>query len=548
MSDNKIGAFRLEKKIAVGGMGLVYLATFEQTGQQVALKVLSPQFSSDKNVVSRFEREMAILKKLKHPNIMRYFGGEKHGDRRYYAMELMADGTLDDELKANGPYPWERVIDVGLDICKALEHSHQQGVIHRDLKPANLFFGKKGEVKLGDFGIARDMESTAITSAGKTVGTYAYMAPEQISGKPPVSGKTDLYALGCVLFELLTGRPPFEAKTQAEMLYQHIQADPPKVRRLAHDCPVWLGSFIAKLLEKDPQDRPFDALACQVALEEIRKKVAENVSVTAHTVIGGQTSFAFETEDPALTKLVRKKKRKKKSKGAIVEQTWFLASCLALLVGGVTWAMWPLGERQLYERGAAMMESEEDVDWEEARRVYFQPLMKKYPDGEFAKKARVHIDRIEMYEAEQFALSHLRYGRKPKFEAERQFIEAYKFEQFGDRVTAHDKYTSIVELFGKRKKDRAYVNLANKHLADLEKVGVSSGDRVAIVNEAMAEAERLFAAGEVLAANKKWRSITKLYATEKEFAPQVEQAQARLDGKKIEIEPVAPEKKSPDGS
>jgi hypothetical protein len=452
---------------------------------------------------------------------------------------------LDDELKAKGPFPWERVIQVGLDICAALGHSHNLGVIHRDLKPANLFIGKEGETKLGDFGIARDADSTAITSAGKTVGTYAYMAPEQISGKSAVSGKTDLYALGCVLFELLTGRPPFLAKEQAEMLYQHIDADPPNVRSLAHECPVWLGSFIAKLLEKDPKDRPFDALACQVALEEIRKKVAENVGVTAHTVTGGQTSLGDSIDDYQLGKLLQKKKKKKKKKGPIVEQTWFLMTCLAILVAGVTWAMWPLSERQLYERGAKMMESEEDVDWEEARRVYFQPLMEKYPDGEFARKARVHIDRIEMYEAEQFALSHLRYGREPKSEAERQFIEAYKFEQFGDRVTAHDKFTSIVELFGKRKKDRAYVNLANKHIADLENVGVDSGDRVAIVNDAMAEAERLFAKGEVLAANKKWRSITKLYATEKEFAPQVEQAQARLDGKKIDS--PAPKKENPDG-
>src|SRR5690606_32719010 len=144
--------------------------------------------------------EMQILKKLQHPHIVKYYGGSTSGVTKYYAMELVKGGSLEQLLKKRGPIDWELAVEYAIQIAKALEHAHAHGVVHRDLKPANLLITKSG-LKLTDFGIARDTQSTALSAAGKTLGTMAYMAPEQISGKYPVGAKTDLYALVCVIFE-----------------------------------------------------------------------------------------------------------------------------------------------------------------------------------------------------------------------------------------------------------------------------------------------------------------------------------------------------------
>ncbi|MGH7127120.1 MAG: serine/threonine protein kinase, partial [Planctomycetaceae bacterium] len=261
----RMGPFQLEKQLGIGGMGIVYLAIYAETGRNVAVKVLSPQMTANATLVRRFEREMEILKKLRHPHIVRYYGGGKSGGQHYYAMELMEAGSLEEVLRRKGQLSWEQTIDCAMHISKALEHAHNHGIIHRDLKPANLFLSKEGRLKLGDFGIARDSDATALTAAGKTVGTYAYMAPEQISGRAAISGKTDLYALGCVMFEMLTGRTPFLGETAAEMLMKHLSEAPPRVREFTVNCPVWLESLVMRLLEKNPEDRYYDALAVQVA-------------------------------------------------------------------------------------------------------------------------------------------------------------------------------------------------------------------------------------------------------------------------------------------
>ena len=196
-------------------------------------------------------------------------------------MELVNGGSLDDKLRKQGKLSWEQTVDYATQIAKALEHAHNAGVIHRDLKPANLLLTGDGTLKLSDFGIARDTQQTALTQAGKTVGTMAYMAPEQITGKSPISRRTDLYALGCVIFQMLTGRTPFESETQPELLFKHIEEEPPHVREFNMDCPLWLDRLVQELLAKEPEERPFDALAVQVMLDDVRTKVMEQESVVA---------------------------------------------------------------------------------------------------------------------------------------------------------------------------------------------------------------------------------------------------------------------------
>jgi serine/threonine-protein kinase len=265
--DRWIWPFELVDKIGEGGMGIVYRARYVVNDRQVAVKLL-PTDVTDEVILARFERELEILKTLKHPNIVRCFGGVCENKRRFYAMELVEGGTLDGLLEQYGKLPWPKVAEYGLQMCGALAYSHERGVVHRDIKPGNFLIAANGQLKLSDFGLASVIASRKITAAGKTMGTYRYMAPEQIRGKTEI--KSDLYALGCVLFEMLTGRPPFDGETPAEILQKHMREPAPRVREFALDCPPALESIVLDLLEKDPDRRPASA-------EEVARRL-ENVS------------------------------------------------------------------------------------------------------------------------------------------------------------------------------------------------------------------------------------------------------------------------------
>lgn len=274
MEKRWIWPFELEEQIGSGAMGLVYKARYVKNDRRVALKLLPKEVAANATLAARFQREMEILKDLKHPHIVNTFGGTCEGDQWFYAMELIEGGTLGGLLLEQGKLPWRDVIEFGLQICAALEYAHSHGVIHRDIKPGNLLLMRSGKIKLVDFGLALVTAETRLTATGKTMGSLLYMAPEQISGKPPLSHKTDLYALGCVLFELLCGRTPFVGEGMAEILQQHLRKPPPKASSFALDCPVQLDNLIGDLLQKDPERRPESAAAVAARLREIDRDIS----------------------------------------------------------------------------------------------------------------------------------------------------------------------------------------------------------------------------------------------------------------------------------
>jgi eukaryotic-like serine/threonine-protein kinase len=530
----RVGPFELEGKLGVGGMGVVYLATYLKNGRKMAVKVLPPDLTNDPKLVRRFLREMNILSKLRHDNIVRYYGGGKDKTQHFYAMEYMDGGSIEHLLKKKGRFSWEETIDHARQIALALEYAHNHGIIHRDLKPANLFLGKDGRLKLGDFGIARDTQATALTAAGRTVGTYAYMAPEQISGKPPVSRKTDLYALGCVMFEMLTGKPPFVAPTPAEMLFAHLEQEPPRITGQALDCPIWLENLVLKLLEKDPEDRYYDALALQVALDEVGEKVAAERSVAQQTVAGGGTGPTVK-DDASLRQALtgKKKKKKKRKKGPFYERAWFLASCLALVVGLITWFSWPLNDEQLFAQAQKLMESQDKADWTKARDTYLEKLLKRSPDGPHAAQVRDYIDQIDMDIADRQATLDMKLNRT-RSEAEGLYIDAMRFVQFQDRITALQKFRSMVALLKERAEDRSYYNLAQKRIHEIEESGSQQGDVATLVNDNLKRADELDTKGQTLEAQNIWNGVITLYGGNKELQQQVKYAKARLQGEKVE--------------
>ena len=262
-------AFEVHETIGTGTVGTIFRAVHRDSGRTYALKLLSPAVSNDRLIVSRFEREMMILGKLDHPNIVGYFGRGRHEGQLFYAMEFIQGGTLKQLLARDKKLPWLEAAECGRQIAAALQHAHNHGIIHRDLKPGNIFVNDQGQLKLGDFGIARDLHAADITDAGLTVGTYTYMAPELVRGERSITGQVDLYALGCVLFEIATGRPPFLGDNFAQIFDQHLNAPTPTLQEHGVRCPQEFDELIRTLLAKQPDDRPFNARTVQGQLGEM---------------------------------------------------------------------------------------------------------------------------------------------------------------------------------------------------------------------------------------------------------------------------------------
>src|SRR6185436_2324928 len=246
MQPERLGPYKLSRLLGRGGMGAVYAAVNEATGEKAAVKLLSGHLADDEAFRQRFKQEVESLKRLLHPHIVQLYGYGEEDGHLYYAMELIEGRTLQDELTIGRRFEWREVTRIGIAIAQALKHAHDRGIIHRDLKPANLLIDAQDHVKLTDFGIAKLYGGANVTAEGGILGTADYMAPEQADGKP-VTSRCDLYALGSVLYALLAGRPPFAGKSMLEVVTALQKDKPLPVRRLAPDTPEEFENIIQQL-------------------------------------------------------------------------------------------------------------------------------------------------------------------------------------------------------------------------------------------------------------------------------------------------------------
>jgi serine/threonine protein kinase len=256
------GRYALRGVLGTGGMATVWRATDEVLGREVAVKVLSPQFAADPDFLARFEREARHAAALSHPGLVTVFDSGMDGAEPFIVMELVTGRTLRQVLDEAGMLPAGQAVGIAAAVCEALTAAHAAGLVHRDIKPGNIVLAADGRVKLLDLGIARAEGGTRTMAV---LGTAAYLSPEQASGEP-AGPRADLYALGCVLFEMLTGAPPFCADTAVALAYRQVHDDPgpPSARRPG--LPARLDWITAQLLAKDPSARPASAAAARAGL------------------------------------------------------------------------------------------------------------------------------------------------------------------------------------------------------------------------------------------------------------------------------------------
>ncbi len=484
----RIGPYIVEKELGAGAMGTVYRGREAESGTKVAIKVIALNLTGNKTASNRFEREIAILKQLKkHPNIVKVLASGTVQGTRFFVMEYVEGESLDHVMERRGRISWEELIPLGQQLCAALQHAHDKGIIHRDLKPANVMMLKDGTVKLTDFGIAKDIDVTALTAANSTVGTAAYMSPEQCRGSLDISPQSDLYSMGVMFFELITGRKPFLAETIMDMFRQHTEGPFPRPSKLVLDIPIGLDKLICQLLEKKPEDRPYNATKVAEALGKVKEKweAQQSAGLDAakkRRADRTKNDTALDETDKALALTMLGKKKKKKAV-PFYTRGWFTITSVLAVLAGVSWLIWfllkPPTADALYAQAEKSMRilaepSESKIGKDQLKELHeaqssYGPLgqfLHYYPKDPRAKKIQDWSDQVDRIDCERFMNSFPE--RLVNNAAELGARQARIDEIDGNLAAARANWTNLLGYKdGKDASLRPWALVAEKHLSDI---------------------------------------------------------------------------------
>lgn len=529
MANSRIGPFALEAPLSkLKGSGQVFRGIHLQQRKLAALRVFPIPLGMTPESRQAFASQLEQLKQLRHRGIVRCYGGGFDSRNAYLAYELIDGESLASLLARREKLPWETALESSQQLAEALQYAHQMGWIHGRLRPGKILVTPQGDVKLGDW--RRDAITSMLGGGPPTLTQLQYTAPEALDGNKP-DEKSDLYSLGAVMYTLLTGKPPFTANQQKNLVAQIRSEAPPSVSSLVLDCPVWLNAIVEQLLAKDPKQRPFSAPALQLAFKEAQRRQAEGVGVLQHVTSGfSPLQLKGDREEAEKVLGIKPRKKRRRNDASFFEQAWVLVLALILAVGASVWFMLPLGEDALRRKAEALLppHSEQWMEWSEARN-YLQALDQRFPESPHIEWASEQIHWINAREAERRLDREERLGRKDNWsQAQLQYAEAREFERFGDLATALDRYRAIVGLFRGKAENRPIVDLALEGVARIRQTGLGPNALQKFLTQKMNEAAAAYDRARITEAKLKWESIVELYSGNQEAAPIVAEAESRL--------------------
>jgi hypothetical protein len=532
---SRIGPLALEAPLGSRTpSGQVFRAIHVEQRKLLAVRVfpiplgLTPESRRD------FAEQLEQLKQLRHSSIVRCYGGGFDARSAYLVYELVDGESLDVVLARRTRLPWETAFEYGQQLADALQYAHLMGWVHGRIRPEKLLLPSGGEaIKLNDF--RRDAIASAIGGAGPVrLEDVLYTAPEQLNADTAPNEKCDLYSLGAVLYAMLVGEPPFPAADVSELMVQLQRGPAQSVQSRVLDCPIWLSAIVEQLLSRDPQHRPFGAAAVQLAFKEAQRRETEGFGVLQHAT-SGFSPLRLKAADRAEAEKVlgiKKPKVRKTNEVPIWERSWALVAALSLCVAVAVWFMLPLGQATLRKRAETLLAGSDHDQWDTARDIYLSQLLERFPDSEDAAWAREKSDFVDSFDAQRRLERMARLNRTPEREIERRYVEAWRYEQFGDRVTALEMYRGIVKLLADDEADRPVVLLAKRRIGELEASPLGADELKRLLTAKLDEADQLYKKGNVRAAKELWESVLTLYNDNQEMAAPVAIARERLDGLK----------------
>ncbi|MFN0055632.1 MAG: serine/threonine-protein kinase [Planctomycetales bacterium] len=560
MQPERIGPYRILKKLGSGGMGHVYLGEHDQTGALAAVKVLTATLAREGGFVERFNREIDAMRKLDNPHIVKFYDSGVDQENYYYAMEYVPGETLMGLMQREKRLPWPKALEIAIQICQALKGAHDFGIIHRDLKPSNLLVADDGTIKLTDFGVAQVFASQRLTVTGGIIGTAEYMSPEQAEGKRATK-QSDLYSLGALLYALITGRTPFQGATAVEVIQKHRYGLFDRPSLIVSDLPQRVEQTICRLLEKDPAKRFPDALVLLRHLQQLqrhRPQAALGAGTIADSWSSDGTAPTIATNAPVeegddepgrpgpatLMQGLMRAEIDQLNRGhwlSTLFNTLFVQIALLLLVvGGGVWWFWPrsLSDEARFERGVALLQNEPGPEWIRARREYFEPLLASNPE-DWSPLVEPHLREIELYELTRAAhgkggLRKAR-GGQSQSEPQRWLKLALHYRQTGDLSRSERTLLALQRLLEGNEDQQGMHDFATRLLEEVRRDRGELDDLDGMLRAALDRADVLAArrheAPENLAtARGIWSSIVELYGEDEFEGLQtiVDQARAAL--------------------
>jgi serine/threonine protein kinase len=501
MIGERLGHWFIEADVGKNEMGRLFRArSADEPPLPAALKWLTHPKARGDDFEKHFLAQVELLRKLRHPGIVSVLGGGTHDGSPYYVMEWVAGAEFATLLRRGERSAWPESLAVALQIIPALRHAHRRGVLHRDLKPSNLFRADDGSYKLADFGVTKFFGDALLTSSDDRLGSAAYLAPEVAAGKPHTK-RSDFYSLGCLLYTLVVGRPPFTGNTVVELIHKHCFVLPERPGHFVPDLPEEFERYILKLLAKEPAQRPGsgtllirEAEGIWSALER-RGLLAKKPAPPAPPDEDEAHPEEDGADEPRLPELPPRPP-------VPWQKRWYIiAPLFAACVLTLLWAFYWRGPSadELMTRARPLLESEDPADWERAWNEYLEPLSRKYPEkyAEEVREAKRRVD--EQGEMRRAFLT----GKAVRYrsQAERFYHEGLRLVQAGEFAAARRVWDNLVRVYGNVETEKRWVALAREATRRLDERGAAprpaGGDFADAVRPAVEEVRRLRAAGKL---------------------------------------------------
>lgn len=526
---SRIGPLALEAPLGKPtASGQVFRAIHVEQRKLLAVRVFPVAIGLTPESRRDYALQLDQLKQLRHSHIVRCYGGGFDARNAYLVYELVDGESLDKVLARRSRVSWETAFEYGMQLADALQYAHLMGWVHGRIRPEKLMLPSDGSgLKLADF--RRDAIASAIGGGPPQLDALLYAAPEQIVENFVPNEKCDLYSMGAVLYAMMVGEPPIPATDFTDLTSKLKHGQLPTVQSKVFDCPIWLSALVEQLLAKNPGQRPYGAAAVQLAFKEAQRRETQGVGVLQHAT-GGFSPLRLNTNREEAEKVLGLKPKKQRiaNETPIWERAWALVVALVFCVGVTVWFMLPPGRAALRQRAESLLASEEFDDWDTARQLYLSDLLERFPNTEDASWAREKIDLIESVDAERRLERMARLGRAPEREIERRYLEAWKFEQFGDSTTALIIYRGMVKLLSDDPADRPVVVLAERRIKELVSKPDGNASLKRFLSKKLEEADKLYSDGKVRSARALWESIVSLYSENQEVAIAVATAQEKL--------------------
>lgn len=528
MQLTRIGPFALEEPLGREANSNVLRAVHVERQMSMAIKLLPREVAKQAIGSGVFAGDIKRLQKLEHPNLVRVFGGAVEQGQPYLVLELIEGESLRELLNRRGKLPWEMAIEIVDGLAEALIYSHAHGFAHQRITPSRVLLPTSGGVKLTGLD-CKWSDREDVINARCPMEVAHYLSPEQFRGRQSAGyPQSDLFSLGVILYECLTGELPWPVETVDQLRHARREGPAPRISTKVLDCPVWLDVLAEKLLAKVRSERLQSAEETHRAIVIAKSKADAGTGAAKHLFSGKKGSLGVK--ESGELKRIRRQKTAVRDDSPFYERAWFLALCLATVVGVGAWTLWPASEAELFAKAKPLMESDDPVDWKRAETQFLKPLLERFPNTAHLKEIEAFNDRYDIHRAEQRIKNLNRFAYEPKSEAEGAFASAWAFERFGDRMTAWQKYESLIELFDSTADpdERVYVKLARQQINRIKSDQASSTDKTAFLEETLAKAQTQADQGKLLEARRTLDSLISLYANNQEVRPLVQRAREQL--------------------